>query len=48
MQEYVYIQNYAKRGTLAISESVFDEIVSIAVSKINGEKVKKNLNKLIL
>lgn len=47
MQEYVYIQNYAKRGTLAISESVFDEIVSIAVSKINGVKVKKNQNNFI-
>ena len=39
--DYVYIQNYAKRGTLAISSSVFDEIVSIAIENIKGVKIKK-------
>ena len=33
MAEFVYIQNYAKRGNLAISTSVFDEIISIAINK---------------
>ena len=41
MGDYVYIQNYAKRGNLAISSSVFDEIVSIAIENIKGVKIKK-------
>ena len=41
MGDYVYIQNYAKRGILAISSSVFDEIVSIAIENIKGVKIKK-------
>ncbi len=41
MAEYVYIQNYARRGTLAISSSVFNQIVSIAMEKIKGAKLKK-------
>lgn len=42
MADYVYIQNYARRGDLAISNSVFDQIVSIAIDKIEGVKLKKN------
>ena len=41
MAEYVYIQNYTRRGNLAISSSVFDQIVSIAVEKVKGAKLKK-------
>ena len=40
MAEYVYIDNYAKRGNLAISTSVFDQIVSIVVDKMTGVKLK--------
>lgn len=40
MAEFVYIQNYAKRGNLAISTSVFDEIIAIAINKIKGVKLK--------
>lgn len=40
MAEYVYVQNYAKRGNLAISTNVFDQIVSITIDKINGVKLK--------
>lgn len=41
MAEYVYIQNYARRGNLAISSSVFDQIISIAIEKIKGAKIGK-------
>ena len=47
MAEYVYIQNYAKRGTLAIANNVFDEIVSIAMEKIKGVKLKKSPEKFL-
>ena len=47
MAEYVYIQNYAKRGTLAIANNVFDEIVSIAIEKIKGVKLKKSPEKFL-
>lgn len=47
MAEYVYIQNYARRGTLAISSSVFDEIISIVIEKISGVKVKKSSDKFL-
>ena len=40
MAEYVYIQNYAKRGTLAISTTVFDQIVETVVKKMQGVKLK--------
>lgn len=46
MAEYVYIQNYARRGTLAISNSVFDQICMIAIEKIKGVKVKKSSKKV--
>lgn len=42
MAEFVYIQNYAKRGNLAISTNVFDEIISIAINKIKGVKLKSS------
>ncbi len=45
MSEYVYIQNYARRGTLAISNNVFDQIISIAIEKIKGVRLKKNNEK---
>lgn len=41
MGEYVYIQNYARRGNLAISSSVFDQIVTIAIENIKGVRIKK-------
>lgn len=40
MAEYVYIQNYTKRGNLAISTSVFDQIISTAIDKMTGVKLK--------
>ena len=42
MAEFVYIQNYAKRGNLAISTNVFDEIISITINKIKGVKLKSS------
>lgn len=46
MADYVYIQNYARRGNLAISNSVFDEIISIAIENMKGVKIKKQLKSL--
>ena len=46
--EYVYIQNYARRGSLGINTVVFDQIVSIAIEKIKGVKlIKKNNDKFV-
>ena len=42
--EYVFIQNYAKRGQLAISTHVFDEIISVAMSRVKGAKLNKKAN----
>lgn len=41
MSDYVYIQNYENRGLLGISTKVFDEIINIAISKMNGVRVSK-------
>ncbi len=40
MAEYVYIQNYTKRGNLAISTSVFDQIVTTVAERMSGVKLK--------
>jgi len=45
MAEYFYIQNYARRGTLAISNVVFDQICSSAIEKIKGVKLSKSNDK---
>ncbi len=41
MAEYFYIQNYANRGKLALSHAVFDDIVEMVISQIDGVCVNK-------
>ena len=36
MAEYVYIDNYAKKGKIGISLNVFDELVTNALSNVAG------------
>ena len=36
MADYVYIDNYAKKGKIAISQSVFDSLVSTALNNVEG------------
>lgn len=48
MAEYIYIQNYTKKGKLAISTSVFDQIITLVIEKIKGVKIKKNQDFLFL
>ena len=36
MAEYVYIQDYSKRGKLGISRKCFEEIIEITTNRING------------
>jgi uncharacterized alkaline shock family protein YloU len=40
MAQYVYINNYSKLGTMAISHFVFYQIAEHATNKIRGAKVK--------
>lgn len=47
MAEYVYIQNYTKKGTLGISRVVFDQIVSIVTNKVQGVRIQPNSDKFI-
>lgn len=46
MAEYIYIDDYSKRGKIAISYRVFDALVNEALSKVNGiTKSSKMLKK---
>ncbi len=45
MAEYFYINNYSKRGKLAISHDAFDEIIAIVTNKIQGVSVSKKTKK---
>ena len=36
MADYIYIDNYAKKGKIAISQSVFDSLAATALSNIQG------------
>ena len=36
MADYIYIDNYAKKGKIAISQSVFDSLVSGALANVQG------------
>ena len=36
MADYVYIENYSKKGKIAISNSVFDALVSNALNNVAG------------
>ena len=36
MADYIYIDNYAKKGKIAISQSVFDSLVSTALNNVEG------------
>ena len=36
MADYIYIDNYAKKGKIAISQSVFDSLVATALSNVSG------------
>lgn len=36
MARYVYIENYNSKGKIAISRAVFDSLVSLSLSKVDG------------
>lgn len=36
MADYIYIDNFAKKGKIAISQSVFDSLVMNALNNISG------------
>ena len=36
MADYIYIDNYAKKGKIAISQTVFDALASAALSNVQG------------
>ena len=36
MADYIYIDNYAKKGKIAIAQSVFDELAASALSNVKG------------
>lgn len=36
MADYIYIDNYAKKGKIAIAQSVFDELAATALSNVPG------------
>ena len=36
MADYIYIDNYAKKGKIAISQTVFDTLAATALSNIPG------------
>lgn len=44
MAEYVYIQDYSKRGKLGISRKCFEDIIAITTNKINGVETAKSQN----
>ena len=44
MAEYVYIQDYSKRGKLGISRKCFEEIIAITTNRINGVKTADEAN----
>ena len=45
MAEYVYIQDYSKRGKLGISKKCIEEIISISTNKILGVETANSQNK---
>ena len=47
MAEYVFIQNYTKRGKLGISRVCFERIVQTIVNRMQGVKVLPNSNKYV-
>ena len=36
MADYIYIDNYAKKGKIAIAQTVFDSLVSNALTNVSG------------
>lgn len=44
MAEYVYIQNYTRKGAMGISHVVFDQIAAVATNLVSGATVKENPN----
>ena len=36
MADYIYIDNYAKKGKIAISQSVFDSLATSALGNVSG------------
>lgn len=47
MAEYVYIQDYSKRGKLGISKKCFEEIIKITTNKINGVQTVDSQNNIL-
>lgn len=47
MAEYVYIENFSKRGKLGISKNCFEEIISCATNHINGVQTAKKQSKFV-
>ena len=44
MAEYVYIQDYSKKGKLGISKTCFEQIISLSTNKIQGVQTADNQN----
>ena len=49
MADYIYIENFSKKGKIAMSQSVFDSLVMNALSNVSGislssAHMKKNQN----
>ena len=42
MADYVFVENYSKNGKMGISHIVFDQIASLATTKVKGVTVRKN------
>ena len=42
MAEYVYIQDYSKKGKLGISKTCFEQIISLSTNKIQGVQTADN------
>lgn len=47
MAQYVYIENYNKLGTMALSKDVFEQIVHIVTDNIMNQSSSKNNKKRI-
>lgn len=42
MAEYLYIQDYSKKGKLGISRQCFEEIIALSTKKIHGVETAEN------
>ena len=48
MADYIYIDNYAKKGKIAISQSVFDSLAASALSNVKGISLSSKKEHVLL